>query len=137
MSLPLRDALVPKLRAAFSRELMRVGGETEALVVFPAKHPEIGDLVIQDEGDELTVIVGNITHRHFASQSPGSSAEIQAEQLATEVTEYLRQLFADEIEFYGDGSHSGARARSEKERGLLSKLLLGKRTYLWSGPVER
>ena len=93
--------------------------------------------MIQDEGDELTVIVGNITHRHFASQSPGSSAEVQAEQLATEVTEYLRQLFVDEIEFYGDGSRGGARARSEKERGLLSKLLLGKRTYLWSGPVER
>ena len=137
MSLPLRDALVPKLRAAFPGELIRVGGEADALIVFPAKHPEIGDLVIQDEGDELTVIVGTITHRHFASQSPGSSAQFQAEQIATEVTEYLRQLFADEIEFYGDGSRGGARARSDKERGLVSKLLLGTRTYVWSGPIER
>ena len=137
MSLPLRDALVPKLRAAFPTELMRVGGETEALAVFPAKHPEIGDLVIQDEGDEVTVIVGNITHRHFGSQSPRSSAHIQAEQIATEVTRYLHQLFADEIEFYGNGGRGGARVRSDKERGLLSKLLLGKRTYVWSGPIER
>ena len=30
MSLPLRDALVPKLRAAFSSELMRVGGQDRA-----------------------------------------------------------------------------------------------------------
>lgn len=137
MLLPLRDALIPKLRAAFPGEAIRVGGDAEALVVFPAKHPEVGDVVIQDEGDELTVMLGRITRRHFGSPSPQSSVEDQAEQIATEVTEYLRQLFADQIEFYGDGNRGGARARSNKERGLLSKLFFGSRTYVWSGPVER
>ena len=116
---------------------MLVGGESEALVIFPAKHPEVGDLVVQDDGDELTVVLGSITHRHFGSQDPQLGPNEQAQQIAAEVTEYLRGMFADEIEFYGNGSKGGARKRSDKERGFLSKFLLGRRTFLWSGPVAR
>ena len=137
MTLPLRDALIPKLRTAFPSMSMRIGGEDEALVVFPAKHAQVGDLRIQDEGDELTVIIGDITHRHFGSALTRAHPNEQAEDIATQVTDYLRQLFADEIEFYGYGSGGGARARSRTKRGLLSRLFLGWRTYVWSGPLEQ
>src|SRR5215831_16761115 len=107
MVLPLREALIPKLRAAFPSMSMRLGGEEGALVVFPAKHAQVGDLTIQDEGDELTVIIGSITHRHFGSPLRQATPYEQAEGIATQVTEYLRQLFSDEIEFYGYGAGGG------------------------------
>ena len=136
MRLPLREVLVPKLLAAFPDAGMLVGKGDEPLFVFPAKHSEIGDLIIQDEGDEITVILGNITHRHFCSDSAELDASQRADRIATELQEYLRGLFADEIEFYGNGSKGGARSRSATKRGLLSKILLGKRSYVWSGPIN-
>lgn len=137
--LPLREALIPKLREAFPSMGIREDGPYEPLAVVPAKHPEVGDLVLQDGGDEITVYLGRITHRHFFAQDSEASADasVQAEQIAAEVTEYLRQLLADEIEFYGNGRSGGARSRSAKRRGFLSRLLFGRRTYLWSGPIEK
>ena len=93
--------------------------------------------MIQDEGDELTVVLGDIAHRHFGSHDSHASANEQAEQIAAEVTEYLQRVFNDEIEFYRTGSRGGARARSTEERGFLSKVLLGGRTFRWSGPLDR
>ena len=124
------------LNAAFPEVAMRVGQQDEALVVIPAKHHSVGDLVIHDEGDELTVLLGSITHRHFCSQDSSASPEAQAEGIAFEVTTYLRQVFADEIEFYGTGGSGGATVRSDKRRGILSRLLLGKKSYVWSGPLS-
>jgi hypothetical protein len=135
MNLPLRSALVPMLRVAFPQAPMHVGGLRDAIAVFQAKHPSVGDLVIEDEGDEVTVILGNITHRHFGSQDSSAPAEVQAQEIASEVIEYLRQLFADEIQFFGSGVSGGAQARSNTRRGRLSTLLLGKKSYVWSGPL--
>jgi hypothetical protein len=135
MNLPLRATLVPMLQAAFPKAPMQVDALRGPIAVFRAKHPSIGDLVIEDEGDEVTVILGNITHRHFGSQDSGAPAEVQARDIASEVTEYLRQLFADEIEFFGTGGSGGARARSNTKRGRLSKLLFGRKSYVWSGPL--
>ena len=136
MNLPLRSALVPKLKAAFPEAAMQIEDHSEARVVFPAKHPSVGDLIIQDDGEELTLFVGSITHRHFCSTNLSASPEVQAEQIAFEVTAYLRQLFADQIEFFGTGRSGGARARSGKKRGPISKFLFGKKSYVWSGPLS-
>jgi hypothetical protein len=136
MHLPLRDALIPRLHAAFPDMSMNVGSEGEPLVTFSAKHADVGNLVIQDEGDELTVLIGDITHRHFGNYDRGLGANEKAESIASEVVEYLRKLFADEIEFFGDGLRGGARARGAKARGMLSKLFLGAKTYVWSGPLH-
>jgi hypothetical protein len=135
MDLPLRGALLPKLQEAFPGAAMRIGLGAEPLVTFLAKHPAVGDLEIHDEGDELTVFIGSITHRHFCSQDPAASAQAQADQLASEVTEYLQQLFADRIEFFGNGFRGGARVRSDRRRSVISRLLLGRRSFVWSGPL--
>jgi hypothetical protein len=136
MHLPLRDALIPRLHAAFPDVPMKIGGEDEPLVTFSAKHADVGNVVIQDEGDELTVLIGGITHRHFENHGDGLNANAKADAIAMEVVEYLRKLFADEIEFFGDGIRGGARERSSKPRGMLSKLFLGAKTYVWSGPIK-
>ena len=136
MNLPLRSALIPKLKAMFPEAAMRIEDHGESRLVFPAKHPSVGDLVIQDDGDEFTLFIGRITHRHFCSTELKASPEVQAEQIASEVTAYLGRLFADQIEFFGTGGSGGARARSDKTRGYISKLFFGRRSYVWSGPLS-
>jgi hypothetical protein len=49
----------------------------------------------------------------------------------------LEDLFADRIEMYG--SHrggGGSRRISAEPRGVLSKALFGRKTYVWSGPTS-
>jgi hypothetical protein len=43
----------PKLAADFR----------DGTVVFPAAHPEVGDVEFHNDGDELTVVLGNFTTR--------------------------------------------------------------------------
>ncbi len=38
----------------------------------PARHPEVGDLLITFDEGEITVFVGNFTHRHFTLESEGN-----------------------------------------------------------------
>jgi hypothetical protein len=128
------DMLLARLAAAFAGEARRPDGES--ILIFPAKHPEVGDLVIYADGDEAIVRLGRITRRHFYNDDPDASPRQRAEKVAEEVLRYLDRVFSDRIEFYGAGSSGGARERSSRPRGLLSKLFFGRRTYVWSGPLE-
>jgi hypothetical protein len=119
----LAETLIPLLKARFSDRPFVVGTGSHPAATFPAIHPEVGDLVIQDDGDELTVYVGNFTHVHFDN--------------VDDTLAFLEDVFADRMEFFG--SHlggGGCRKRAGKPRGVVSKALLGRRTYVWSGPVE-
>lgn len=40
---------------------MLLDSQGDLLAVSPSEHPEIGDLLIQDDGDELTVDLGRVT----------------------------------------------------------------------------
>jgi hypothetical protein len=134
-----RDALIPRLHAAFPAADMQFDvktGSGPALVVFPAKHPEVGELVIYDWDDQYVVFIGNFTHLHFGDWDTDWPAAERARSAAGEVVEYLRKVFADEVVFYGNHRGGGDRPRSSKERGFLSKAVFGERSYVWSGPLE-
>jgi hypothetical protein len=53
---------LPKLVATFKAESFRVSKDSSPVVVFPAVHPDVGDVEIHDDGDKLTVVIGNFTH---------------------------------------------------------------------------
>ena len=88
----------------------------ERSITFRAAHPTVGDLKIYDEGDELTVIVGNVAHRHFAE--------------ADEAAQFVKELLSDVWGF----SRSGFMIGASERRGLFKRLLGGRR-YVWSGPL--
>ena len=48
------------------------------VIVIPAAHADVGDVLIEDAGDELTLYIGRITHVHFGGLDGGRSAEEQA-----------------------------------------------------------
>ena len=132
----LTDRLIATLHSRLALQPMEVGGTDGVVVVFPAAHSDVGDIEVHDNGDELIVMVGNFTHTHFNNYDRGLSISERAERIADDVVAFLTDIFSDRIEFFG--SHTGAggwRKRKPKERGILSKLVFGKKTYVWSGPV--
>jgi hypothetical protein len=135
--LPLRAALLKGLTQALPRDLFVVDldPEGENLVTIPAKHPEVGDLTICDFGDELVVHVGRLTHAHFANYDDSLSLERKAEEIASQVLDFVQAVLRDEIEIFGNGQRGGHRERGLKPRGTLSRYFFGKKTYVWSGPL--
>ena len=117
------DRLLPELKARWPDRPMKFGGADGPLVVFPAAHPEVGDAEIHDSGADIIVSIGKFTHEHFPAEDAG------------DVIAFLEELFADRIELFGAGRRGGWRARGAKPRGKISKLLFGRRTYVWSGPL--
>jgi len=61
----LSEKLIPKLLARFPDRGLRVHEGRQPAASFPAAHPEVGDLLIDDDGGELTITVGELTHGHF------------------------------------------------------------------------
>lgn len=137
MMVVISDYLLPKLRAHFADRPMRVIPGQAPQVIFPAAHPEVGDIEIFDDGDEVMMVLGKFTHNHFGNDAPSLSDVERAERISEEVAGFLQEIFADRIEFFG--SHlggGGCRVRTGKARGLLSRLMFGKKTYVWSGPLD-
>ncbi len=131
---PLHHALVRRLADDFADRPMRLPAGGEVLAVFPAMHPEVGDVSILANGDELVLSLGRFTHLHFACHDKPLPPDAGAARIVAEVAEFLRELFADRIEFYGT-RRSGWRPRTGRKRGALSRLFFGRTTYVWSGPL--
>ena len=114
MERSLLQTLIPKLQERLPTHEFAVASETA--LTYPARHPEVGSLEIHDDGDELTVFYGTITHAHFDD----------ADELVAELTE----LFADRIVLWagpvGDGSCHIT---------LEDKSTAGRKRFLWSGPL--
>ena len=132
----LTDRLIAMLQTRLPHQPMNVGGAEDVVVVFPAAHSDVGDIEVHDNGDELIVMVGKFTHTHFSNYDQGLSNSERAQRIADDVVAFLKDVFSDRIEFFG--THIGAggwRERRPKQRGILSKLVFGSKTYVWSGPV--
>jgi hypothetical protein len=132
----LANTLIEKLHTEFAGTEMLIPGRDGAVVTFPAKHSEVGDVSVLDDGDELTLLLGNFTHIHFGNYERELSEEKRAVQISEEVVEFLRKVFSDQIEFYGTGRGGGCRQRGLPRRGAISQLFLGSKTYVWSGPLD-
>lgn len=130
------EGLLSELRRRYPESGMQRSPEGIQRVIFPAISPEVGDVELQDDGYEVTLYLGTFTHVHFYEYQKDISELERAQRVANRVINFLDDLFADRIEFFGNGFGGGCRARKEARRGILSRLLLGSRTYVWSGPVR-
>ena len=127
----LSQKLKPRLLARFPERGLRLHEGKEPVASFPAAHPEVGDLRIDDDGDELTISVGQLTHGHFAPGNNQRPVHEKEEELIERVLEFLDQVFHDRIEFWTAGKSGGWHPRGGKP------LASGPNTrrFLWSGPV--
>src|SRR5215471_15066446 len=95
----LSEKLIPKLLARFPDRGLRVHEGRQPAASFPAAHAEVGDLLIDDDGDELTITVGELTHGHFTPKDYQLPSQEKEENLIERVMEFLDEVFADQIEF--------------------------------------
>lgn len=128
---PSQESLLPHFRQGFERRFPETVFTCDAEVfTIPAPNPAIGRLRIIDNGHELTVDIGNITHCQF----DGSTTDTDAPDIAstcTEVLDFLTDVFSGKIEFYrlyyqGHPCGGGWRPRSSGQSAPESSIT-------WSG----
>jgi len=131
----LGNRLTEKLQKAFpSTPIEYCSGRVVALI--SPKYPDFGTIEVLDDGEELTLNLGKFTHSHFNNYDDGISDDERADRIVDEVIDFLSEVFADRIEFYGSHSRGGGcRPRGERPRGFLSRCLFGADNFTWSGPL--
>ena len=130
----IRDLLLPALRTKFPDRPFTVGTPPDPIATFPAAHPDVGDLVITDDGAEATVFVGDLTHGHFGPYDQTSSPAQVADRATDEIVDFLALLFADRVLLWSVPGHSGGwRLLTHDGREPPRQA----NTFLWSGPCDR
>jgi hypothetical protein len=119
------------LQERFPGRDMRLGAPPSPCIAFPAIHPDVGDVEIYDDGDELTVVLGRFTHGHLSSYDDALSMEQKAARISDEAATFLEELFADRIVLWG--SHEGT--GGWRKRGERSTWPIDTKEYVWSGPL--
>jgi len=131
----ISEKLIPKLLARFPLRGLRVHEGTQPAVSFPAAHPEVGDLHIDDDGLELTISIGHLAHGHFFPsnyQGPSKKpSEKDEEEVIERVLRFLDDVFADQIEFWTADGAGGWYARGGEPLGKWPS----RRRFVWSGPI--
>jgi hypothetical protein len=132
----LAQVAIPILRDKFPERGLRLDPNARAFAVFPAIHPEVGDIEICDDGDELTVMVGNFTHYHLGNHDEGIDDQERQRRIIKTLVEFLDELFSDQVEMYGSHATGGGFGRRGHRSGKHGWMLLSRRTYVWSGPLS-
>ena len=123
---------------ALRRLRLRVAGlqshpSDAKILLIPAAHPDVGDVEIRDDEDELTVSVGTISHAHFNTFGEDISEEASADQIAENVASLLIDLVNDRVVLW---SHQGAGGWRTFDEGEPLEFEPRAQNYLWSGPVQ-
>ncbi len=130
----IRDKFLPLLQQKYPNERVLVSPASGPIVVFPAKHSDVGELEIWDDGDEATISIGEITHGHFNPYKP----ELNQDEIDTEVTEmvldFLEDMFADRILLWkARKGGSGGWQQLDFTEPLMEQSKDAD-YYVWSGP---
>jgi hypothetical protein len=138
----IADVLIPELQRRFPGRELRAASKPGRYAVFPAVHPLVGDIAIDEDGDDLIVYLGNFTHAHLGHYDEGIRGVERATAIVANLIELLDAVFADRVVMWG--SHKGGGGFCAREEaldpgvveaasGLLEEPL---RLFVWSGPVR-
>ena len=131
----IRDVMLPELQSRFPNRGLRVGESSNQIAIFPAAHSEVGDLEIWEDGDEVTLYIGQITHGHFDSDDRTLEAAVPR-RITDEVIEFLELLFADRVLIHKSRTDSSDGWEVfEGDDFSEARLNVTDRIYLWSGPI--
>jgi hypothetical protein len=134
----IRDLLIVELGKKFGAGTFQTG--KAPAVVFLAKHPDVGDVRIWDDGDEVTVAIGDITHGHFGLYDKSLTQEQIDREVTDQVIDFLDALFSDRVLLYrSESGQSGGWARLDLQNGepeddVWPAWTQGATFFLWSGP---
>jgi hypothetical protein len=100
MTATLSEKLIARLLARFANRRLRLHPRKQPIASFPAAHPEVRDLYIDDDGGELTISVGRLTHAHFSPTPHQAPSQKNDEEVIERVIAFLNEVFNDQIEFW-------------------------------------
>ena len=136
MNQSLTALLRPMLVRHFDVNSLKVPTGDSPIADFPEKHSDVGSVRLYDEGDEVTLVLGKFTHVHFSWDDQRLTHDQRASKIASDVLEFLDNLFADKVELYGGNfTGGGCRGRTGTRRAWLSRLFFGRKSFVWSGPI--
>jgi hypothetical protein len=134
----------------------RVSKTDRVEVVFPAKDPEVGNIHVWLDGDEVTVGIGESFHTHFESYLDSSvskeEGEFEAIRSALDfISDFMKGRLILDVKYRGDRP-TGATVRAPGEKRKASATVgiglkhitsrirnrrTGTRRYSWNGPLKR
>lgn len=101
-----------------------------------APSPALDPLQICDDGDEAIVYLGNVTHAHLGCHDEALSEEAKQQQIAADVVQFVRDLFADRIVASSTlGGRIGGWRTLAPGEALPGPSMLSSR-YVWSRPLQ-
>lgn len=132
---PLGERLRTQLAGAFPDVARGASAHANTIAVFRSPHHDVGEAELLDDAGSITLHLGRFTHVHFegGSQAEGAGSD---DLILAETLDYLGKLFADRIEFFGTGRNGGSCERGDRPRGWLSRWMFGRRSWVWSGPLD-
>ena len=136
----IREILVPLLVEQFKDRGLQLGTSPDLIAVFPAAHPEVGDVRISEgNGGGAAIAVGDVARDHFFNpyEEERNTSEA-AEGIVRNVVRFLQELFADRLLMWRstDGRTRGWRERGDA--GHTAPLVVDDRayyTFIWSRPL--
>jgi hypothetical protein len=136
MSVHSSSTLVDTIVTRLGQQAPVVGPPPGPLLQFRAKSDEVGSVAIYDDGDEVTIYVGKLTHAHFPRASSGQAPE-HSRSFEAEVADFLESMFSDRVLVWTakdggppDGWHDGF------DGSIPGDLPVGARLYVWSGRLR-
>jgi hypothetical protein len=134
----IREVLVPALEAAFPASGMRVAAPPEPVAVFPPACAEVGEVKIYDDGDEVTVVIENVTHHHTNPYDSEMTPNERAQWVAHEVVEFLQALFGDRVFLWSRQQGKGGGGWKQPYGGVIpDDVPQDADMFVWSRRVER
>jgi hypothetical protein len=103
----LSSLLLPALRARFPDRGLVPGEPPDAVAVFPGTHPGIRGVSVFDDGHELTVVVDDLTHGHFAEYDEAVPEAERERRIVGAVIDFLDDLFGDRVAVWGQHNVGG------------------------------
>jgi hypothetical protein len=145
--MPIEALLLAALAERFGGRGMQTGVPPDPLVVFPAKHTEVGDLMIwrphvgaSSIGTvaDVDIAVGDIIFENVLNFDFELDLRERGQRITRDVVRLLQQLFNDQLYFWKstDGRSSGWRECVDPSAA--EPLVNDNRTYrayIWSGPL--
>jgi hypothetical protein len=136
-------SMVSLFSASLTSGLRSVGvafEDDEGQLKIPAQHSEIGDLLITCDDGEITVFVGNFTHRHFTPHEGSTTyAASAADNCVRDAIDYVRGILNDQWVLWAYPGGSGGSYRVGSEDDPMEDVPLPNVEvvrYLWSGPLD-
>ena len=130
----IAQTLLAALRTHFPNRELVLGTPPNPIIIIPAQHPAVGTISIWDDGEEVTLAIGDITHGHFSGYNT-SNAEELAQAVVEQVIAFLDALFTDCVLLWKtDSRGAGGWHVLDPGHPFTDQLPAVASCFVWSGP---